>query len=204
MNNRDDHESDRLFRQAKEGDAPSLGILLNAERPALLTIARRELPLDLQVRVSPSDIVQITFLDIQRALPDANWASIAEWRSYLKVALLNNIRNAVRDHTETQKRDVRNELSLEQAPANGGSPREQTVADHTSPFQRVLRNERDARLLAALEELIPDQRTAVRRKHLEGRTLSNIAQEMQRSEQAVASLLQRGLTRLRQLLEEKP
>jgi DNA-directed RNA polymerase specialized sigma24 family protein len=48
-----------------------------------------------------------------------------------------------------------------------------------------------------------DQRQAVVLKYLQGRDLQSIANEMARTVPAVAGLLRRGLTQLRELLPEE-
>lgn len=200
----DQHSSaqlDELLKLAAQGDGAGLGKLLNAHRDELLALAQRELPGQVQSRVSASDVVQITFEDMQRSFGQTRFGNVAEWRAYLLECLRNNILNAARDHLETQKRDARQEISLEQSEQNGAPLRDQIPAPHTSPVERALKNELEARLCAALELLPPDQQAVVRWKHMQGWTVARIADEMQRSEPAVVSLLQRGMTRLRKLLE---
>ena len=63
-----------------------------------------------------------------------------------------------------------------------------------------MRGEDAVRLAAALCELPEDQRKAVRLRHLEGFTLQQLAEHFDRSPEAVAGLLKRGLRKLRKLL----
>jgi len=76
------------------------------------------------------------------------------------------------------------------------------AAEQTSPSQHLLRGEQALKLIDALAELPDDQRTAIIQKHMQDRTLADIAAEMNRSTLAVAGLLKRGLKRLRALLED--
>jgi RNA polymerase sigma-70 factor (ECF subfamily) len=57
-------------------------------------------------------------------------------------------------------------------------------------------------LAEALQQLPEDQRTVIERKHLQGESVSEIAQSMGRTKASVAGLLRRGLDRLRELLGE--
>jgi RNA polymerase sigma-70 factor, ECF subfamily len=62
-----------------------------------------------------------------------------------------------------------------------------------------MRHEQMLELAAALAELPDDQRTAVELHHLEGFSLIEVGEQMQRSKEAVAGLIFRGLKRLRGL-----
>jgi RNA polymerase sigma-70 factor (ECF subfamily) len=60
-----------------------------------------------------------------------------------------------------------------------------------------LQGEQAVRLAQALETLPADQREAVRLRHLEGQSLAEMAHRLERSERAVAALLNRGIVALR-------
>jgi RNA polymerase sigma-70 factor (ECF subfamily) len=55
-------------------------------------------------------------------------------------------------------------------------------------------------LSTALEQLPADQQTAVVLHHLQGVPLAEVAAQMGRTKPAIAGLLHRGMTRLRDLL----
>jgi RNA polymerase sigma-70 factor (ECF subfamily) len=60
--------------------------------------------------------------------------------------------------------------------------------------------ERLEAIASALARLPDEQRLAIERHHLQGASLSELAQDMNRSKEAVASLLYRALSRLRREL----
>ena len=62
-----------------------------------------------------------------------------------------------------------------------------------------MRGEQAVRLAMLLGKLPQDQREALRLRYLEGKTLLEIAERLDRSEMAVAGLLKRGLRSLRDL-----
>ena len=62
--------------------------------------------------------------------------------------------------------------------------------------------ENAVRLAEALSQLPEPQREAVMLKHIEGRSLVEVANLMHRSPASIASLLRRGLAKLREILEE--
>src|SRR5262249_33848938 len=101
------------------------------------------------------------------------------------------------------KRDVTRQQSLEAA-LEGSSSRLQSwlAAEQSSPSQQAQRNEQGVRLAQALAGLPEPQREALVLRHLEGWSLADIAGRMGRSPAAVVGLLQRGLKKLRALLQE--
>jgi RNA polymerase sigma-70 factor (ECF subfamily) len=121
----------------------------------------------------------------------------AEFLAWLEQIHKNNAFEAARHHVKAAKRAVTREQS------RGG---EQTTgayfppAKAATPSNRVIRREEEEELVAALDHLLADQREAVRLKYLEGCTLAEIAARMQRSEEAAAGLLKRGLKTLRKHL----
>ncbi len=66
-----------------------------------------------------------------------------------------------------------------------------------------MRLEQAARFLEALGQLPPDQREAVRLRHVEGLPIDEIAARLGRSPEAAAGLLKRGLHALRARLRER-
>ena len=71
-----------------------------------------------------------------------------------------------------------------------------------TPGQVAGRNEQVLLLAAALATLAEPQQVAVELRHLHGWTLNEIAEHLNRTPSAVASLLHRGLAHLRTRLAE--
>src|SRR5262249_31034709 len=72
----------------------------------------------------------------------------------------------------------------------------------SSPLQQAERRELLLRVAWALDQLPPDQQSAVSQRDIFGASVRQIAEEMGRTEKAVAGLLPRGRHRLRELLHE--
>ena len=77
------------------------------------------------------------------------------------------------------------------------------ATDQTSPSRHVIRNEEMLRLAGALARLPDRMREVVVLKHCQGWTLQRIADHIERSVPAVASLLRRGLADLRHQLDSR-
>jgi RNA polymerase sigma-70 factor, ECF subfamily len=192
MTNRESGHRSSLDR-AKHGDQRALGQLLEEHRDWLHRMAQGELRGPLAARLSASDVVQQTCLSAVRQFSAFDGASEAEFRAWLKGVHRHNIQDAVRQHGRAQKRAVGNQQSLD-AGGSAAAP----VAGGGSPSRRIARQEASDQLLKAIATLPNDQGTAVRLRHLEQRSLREIAEAMNRTEVAVASLLKRGLETLRQ------
>ena len=96
---------------------------------------------------------------------------------------------------------MKREQSLEAALEHSSARLEKWVASRqSSPSQRAARNEELVELAAALAALPEDQRTAVELHHLQGLPLSQIAAQLGRNSEAVASLLYRAMQRLKKQL----
>lgn len=190
-----------LLTQARRGDADALGSLLEAQRPGLYVQAERQLQGRLAARVDASDIIQQTFLEAHRSFAQFSGDHEREWTAWLQRILEHRVALAVRDHVLLQKRDLRRERPLAD-PDSGPGPDGQLEAGHSSPSQRAIRGEEVQRLVAALAALPPDQREAVRLRHLEGQPLAEIARQLGRSLTATAGLIKRGMKALREHLRD--
>lgn len=99
-----------------------------------------------------------------------------------------------------EARDLHLERSLDESSAR---LEQWLAADHSSPSEAAIRQEELLRLADALARLPADQRTAVELMHLQGCSVDEISQRMERSAYAVGGLLRRGMGKLREFLAEK-
>jgi RNA polymerase sigma-70 factor, ECF subfamily len=152
----------------------------------------------LNVKVDLSGVVQQTLAECAAvsAPTDENAA-----RGLLRVAFLNNLRDAIR-FWKAQKRDARREIHSPTGAASEGDAFA-TLAALTTPSVVAVRRETEERLTAALAELPDEQQTAVLLHHLLELPVSEVAGAMNRTVPSVAGLLRRGLERLREILTEQ-
>jgi RNA polymerase sigma-70 factor (ECF subfamily) len=189
-----------LMEQALQGDREALGQLLEAQRATLYRLAKRQLAGRIAVRVDASDVIQQTFLDAYRSFPQFTGQDARELIAWLQTILDHKVAGAIRDHALLQKRDVRREQSLDDS-RGGGTPLKQELdAGLSSPSQKAIRGEEAERLSRSLAALPDDQRQAVRLRHLEGWSLSDIARHLGRTPAATAGLIKRGMQALRRQL----
>ena len=174
---------------------------LERYRSYMLLLARMQLDPRWQAKVDASDIVQQTRLESHAKQDQWNREGL-DVTAWLRQALAHNLVDAVRA-LRRAKRDARRERSLTEAVEQSSARLAQWLAaDQSSPSRVAVRNEDLLRLAEALTQLPEAQREAVILHHLQGATLSEVAQQLLRTEPAVAGLLHRGLRRLRELMTE--
>lgn len=186
-----------LVEQARAGDTLALGELLEKHRPYLRLLAERQLDPRLDARVDASDIVQQTCLSVHRAIKGFVGNDPAQFLAWLRQIHERNIQNAFRDHVRLKKRSIARERSSpDNATGDWGAER------ISSPSQRLMLGENAVLLAAALQSLTEDQRAAIRLKFLDGFSLAEISHQMDRSPDAIVSLVRRGMMQLRAILDD--
>jgi RNA polymerase sigma-70 factor (ECF subfamily) len=184
----------------QDATAPDQG--LERFRAYLNLLIRHRLDDRLQGKLDASGVVQQTLWEAHQGLKDFRGQSDAELAGWLRRILVRNLTDEVRK-LAAGKRDLARERSLEKAVEQSSANLAAWLAlDQSSPSQQAVRQEQMLELAAAIAELPEDQRTAVELHHLEGYSLAEVGLRMQRSKEAIAGLLFRGLKRLRELLPQ--
>lgn len=167
-------------------------------RPYLLVLARAQNHL---AGEEASDLVQKTLLLAHTQQQQFRGQTAAETAAWLKQILRRQLIDAYRQQRRL-KRDVQREVPLEASVDGSFSRAEGWATVHSTPSQHVSRDEELLRMAEALTELPDAQREAIVLHHLQGATLAEVAERLQRTEAAVAGLLHRGLKQLRILLDK--
>lgn len=185
------HDNSDLLRAARDGDDDALGELLENFRPMLRGDAMKTLTAA-RARVDASDLVQMTWWSAFRAFPRFE-GDVDLFIAWLRTIHKRNLRDVVRDQ-HAEKRALNREI-------DGHRILPMAAGRSTSPSQRACRNEETAKMEVCLNRLPAAQREAVRLRFYEGLGIAEIVQRMGRSETAVAGLVKRGLSQLRQLMD---
>lgn len=170
---------------------------LEQYRSYLQLRARLDVDPRLHGKFDVSGVVQQTLLEAHQGLANFRGTDEAGLLAWLQQILERNLLDEIR-RLRRAKYDAALECSLEELSTR---MRGSLAADHSSPVTRACRHEELLRLSTALEQLSADQQTAVVLHHLQGVPLAEVASQMGRTKPAIAGLLHRGMTRLRDLLE---
>jgi len=202
MNNVVDPDPQQLLHQAKAGDAPALGRLLEVYRAYLVVLARVQIGRRLQGKVDASDVVQEAFLGACRDFPQFRGSTETEFLGWLRQILASLLANLVRHYHGTQRRDVRLErqLAVELDQSSQALDRG-LVAPHSSPSQQAARREQAVLLAEALGRLPQEWRDLLILRHLEGLSFPEVARRVGRSVDSLKKQWPRALAGLRRLLE---
>lgn len=164
----------------------------------LLLLAQYQMPHQLRSRFDPADAVQKTLLQAHRNLGQCVAETETQFRAWLRTILTNVLFEELR-----QPGGGGPDVSLCKAMEESSLRFEKFLAaDDSTPSQRLMREEQLIRLADALAALPVDQQQAIRLHHLDGHSLIEAGQQMNRSKEAIAGLLFRGLRRLRDELSE--
>jgi RNA polymerase sigma-70 factor, ECF subfamily len=199
----------RMITMSQPIDGPELarGPLqaqdLERFRAYLGLLARLEVAPRLRDKVDLSGVIQQTLLEAHQGLTDgpARPRTDTETAAWLRSVLTHNLADVLRK-LKARKRDIRREWSLNSTVDQSASRLERwLVAQQSSPSQQAIRQEELLRMAETLATLPEGQRKAIELHHLEGRSLADIAVELETTKAAVAGLLHRGLKNLRARLQ---
>jgi len=196
-----ENQTDLIVR-AKAGDTDSLGELLEAYRSYLGLLARLQIDRRLQGKVAPSDLVQETFLQAERAFAGFRGSNEIQLTAWLRKVLATQVVRLYRHH-QAKRRDYKLDRELE-AELNQSSLilQQNFRSRQSSPSGSAARREEAVLLADALARLPPDYREVILLRNLENRPFAEVALRMDRSQSSVKSLWTRALARLRDELGE--
>jgi len=183
--------------EARAGSLEALGWLWTECRNYLLLVANEKLDPALGAKVSPSDLVQETFLEAQRDLGQFGGQREEELLAWLRRILTNNIANATRRYYGTDMRAVQREVPL--LGAEGRSL--DYCQDTPTPSKRLAREEMQAALDQALARLPEHYRQVIRLRYDEDLTFAAIGAALGCSAEAARKLWARAVDQLEKELK---
>jgi RNA polymerase sigma-70 factor, ECF subfamily len=180
-----------LTEAARNGDRSALGDLLESFRTYLSLVTDHRLGRDLRPKCSKSDLVQQTFLDAQGAFTNFRGSSPAEFQAWLERILLNNLGDLARQFRGAEKRRINREVA-----ATGIWSELDMPVDLSTPSNKAIAREDEARLRQALSRIPGDYERVIVMRNLERRKFDEIAVVLGRSTAAVKKLWSRAILRL--------
>ncbi len=160
-------------------------------RQYLLKIANAELDPQVRARVSPSDLVQQTFLVAEQILSNNSIAGSLPVMRWLRKILLNQLAHCHRDHIFSHRRSTKRE-------SRGSQSRfaEPATNDRT-PSSFISMSEQTSRLTEQIQRLPESYRTVLKLRYYEGLSFAVVGQRLGLTDNAARLLWSRAIQRLR-------
>jgi RNA polymerase sigma-70 factor (ECF subfamily) len=191
-----------LLSQARTGRNDSLGALLELYRSHLQALAGLQLHGRLRARVSPSDLVQETFLRASEHFDDFCGTTEQELLGWLRTILRRSLLHVVQRQVSARRRSVLREVALPHRYPKELQPPfvspKALVSPGSSPSSAAQRRELTADIRLRLARLAAPFRDVLVLRNLEGLSFPEVARRMGRSPGAVRILWLRALEKLRQ------
>ena len=176
----------------------AIGAMFQQYRPLLRRLVASRLDRRLAGRVDPSDIVQETLVEAFRRIRSEQWPrtdSIIPWLTKLATQ---NVIIAHRRHLLTQKRSVSCEQEIKSS-SDSAAPHNMVglrCRFQDDPAVNAIRQERARRIAQQLSHLPALSQQVVRLRFIEGKSLAEIAEEVDLSVDAVSKRIMRSLKKL--------
>lgn len=191
-----------LLEAFRSGQEPAGEELLRRHLSWLKLLAKLEIDTRYRGKFDESDVAQQVLLEAVRDFPQFRGESEAEFAAWLRRILAHVLAHEFRRYRGTQKRDISQEVSLEQTLQHSSARiGDMLAASMSSPSQHFLRCEQELLLADVLDRLPDDYREVVILRNLEGLSHEDVAQRMGRSVGAVRMLWVRALSQLKQEME---
>ena len=183
------------------GDEAALVAFLQTNESHLLAFISSRIGSQLKKKIEPEDILQEASMEAVRSLPKTD---LSTWDPlhWLFQICERKIIDAHRRHFASQKRDANREAAMP-AGSEAAGLADLLAASMTTPSQAFSRDQRQLRMLAALETLPDDQREALRLRYLVGLPSKEIAQKFGKTDGATRVMISRALSRLQEMLGEE-
>ena len=194
-----DHDT-KILAGVRSGDQEALVEFLQANHEALLAFIRSRIGSQLGRKIEPEDILQEASMEAVRSLGQtdlSNWDPL----SWLFNICERKIIDAHRRHFASQKRDARREAALP-AGSNAAGIANLLAASITTPSAAFSRDQRQLRMLAALDTLPEHEREALRLRYLVGLPSKEIAKKFDKSDGAMRVMISRALSKLQEILSD--
>jgi RNA polymerase sigma-70 factor (ECF subfamily) len=197
---------DALLAQLREGNRESLAEFITGRRQQLLAFIDRRLGPALRSKIELDDLFQEISAEAVQSLGEIDLTNRDPFNWLCQVAE-RRIIDAHRRFFSSQKRDAGREVSIHAAGGGNSSSRpaliNMLVGSMTSASQAFSRNQKEIRLIAALEKLPAEHREALRLRYLEEMPSKQIAERLGKTDGAVRVMLTRSLARLQRLFESE-
>ena len=184
-----------LVRQAQGGDHEAYERLFARVSSRLVAYVRLRLGPRLRERVDVLDVVQEAYVRAHQAFADFEQRDERAFGRWL-CAIADHALKDLAEHHDAQKRRPPSPL------IRGSAALARVRARHTNPASRCAREEHRERLLAALQDLEPEEREVLLLRYFQELSVAEVVGRVGRSRATVLRQLGRGRLKLGALLRE--
>lgn len=196
-----------LLAAATAGDPAALAALYDHYRERLERIVRLRLDRRLQGRVDPGDVVQDTYLAVQRKFGDYAASPKLPFFLWLRLETLQKLVDTQRFHLGAKMRSAGQEISLHRGglpPVTSVSLAEQLLGRLSTASHAAMRAELKIKVEEALNSMDDCDREMLVLRHFEELSNSEAAAVLGLSATAACNRYVRALKRLKTVFEEMP
>lgn len=195
-------ERQRWFEEARQGNAVAVSKLLACHFPVLRAHVATRMDRELRARLEPEDILQEVYLDVHRQMEhfrDCGQEALLNWLLTIADSKLIDAKRAL----HRRKRDIDREVRphLIEGTRSYLDLLGQVYADSMTPSRIVRREEGMGALMACLSRLSGPHREVIQLRFLEGCGVSEVAQQLGKSEAAIVALTGRAFQALRRCMD---
>ncbi len=191
-----------LVALARGGDQAARDRIFDTCRTYLLLVAKRDLDNRLHAKCGPSDIVQDVLMRAAANFESFYGESQDALFAWLREILKNEITGVARRYVTAAKRDVRRE-SVASTDSRFWGQMDRFVDSQLTPASQTALHEEAALLREALLRMPEDYRDVLLMRNWERKSFREIAEKLDRSENAAKKLWARALSRLETELQTK-
>jgi RNA polymerase sigma-70 factor (ECF subfamily) len=196
-------DSTELLRRAVGGDAEALEEIFGRHRTRLRRMIQLRISPLLRGRIDGSDVMQESFLEAWRRLPEYARNPSMPFFLWLRFLVRQRLFTIHRRHAGVKARDPHREVALYDGTlpeASSEALASQLLGQLPSPSETLARAELQMRLQEGLDSLDPREREIIALRHFEELSGSESARELGISDAAAAKRYVRALRRLRGIL----
>ena len=193
-------DTERVLLAVRAGDDSANEELFVLHYPRLRRLIAARMDTRLRQRVSPSDVIQETWIEAYRRLPAYLETEPIGFFPWLLQIAFNRLTDFHRRHVLASKRSVLRECDYWLPAGSASQPARNLIDNLAGPEQgSIIAHERE-RLNWALGQLDDLEREIVLLRHMERRSVAELAQVFKLPESTVKSKHFRALKKLRNLL----
>jgi RNA polymerase sigma-70 factor (ECF subfamily) len=200
-------DASSLVQAAAGGNNKAWERLMRDYRDRLRRIVAMRMDRRLQGRVDPSDVIQETYIEAARRLPEYVKAPPMPFFVWLRWLVGERLMEQHRRHLGAQARDASRDVSLYQGrfpEASTADLAANLLGDPSGPSRAVIRLEQALQLQSALESLDPIDREILVLRHFEQLSNGEAAEVLQLDKSASSKRYTRALVRLKDTLLALP